>query len=311
MVLLKRKILRLEILAKSFHKSMEWTRLSALCKRKSQSSSTITQVWKAMSELLKRISDFQPIKTTKSFNSWTNTKIKSLQMIKKTVFWNKKSTIWWKKTLTSTDKWGLPRKISDFQQIKCQRSSLNSTITKIKSTQTIKNQKHTGPESKNSSGKIILWMTKSSKFKKTCDFQLLKWENSKTSSKSSVTKMNNSREDWPTTTMPQRKSTLKEKTRSESSARSAKDLTVSLRRKTMKFEPLEVRSRSIKKVSDFQQPNYLSSDHSSMTIKTEWELRLRSPKPTSSEFRSFCQKILVWVTKSGLLKKTWDSRLDK
>ena len=62
---------------------------------------------------------------------------------------------------------------------------------------------------------------------------------------------------------------MKEKTKSAFLHKSAKGSTASLRRRTMKSEPLEGKFKSTKKDSGFHLPSFLNLDWSLTTIKEE------------------------------------------
>jgi hypothetical protein len=146
--------------------------------------------------MLKKTLDFQPIKIPNSCKNSMNTKIRLPLMIKKIISWNKKWTLFWKRTQILMSKSETLNKISDLVQIKWVSSMLNLMSIRTESRQITKSLILIVKEFKNSYHKTVLWEKKFVMLKRTWDFQLAKWANSRMSSRWSVQKMNNSREEF-------------------------------------------------------------------------------------------------------------------
>jgi hypothetical protein len=99
MVSFNAKTLILVIYKESSVKSKAWTRVLVLCKKKSLNLSLKTLHWMVKSAMHNKTLDFLQIKTTKLFNNSTNIRTVLLVMINKTMYLNRKSTIYSKKTL--------------------------------------------------------------------------------------------------------------------------------------------------------------------------------------------------------------------
>jgi hypothetical protein len=112
-------------------------------------------------------------------------------------------------------------------------------------------------------------------------------ESSTTSSRSHAMSTKNSRESSKNSVvMPQRKF-LSTSPRLHCFRKKSKDSMVSLNERTTKSEPLEVKFKAPKKISDSQLPKPPSSLKSSANTKPNSKLTIQSQKLIAKEFKSF------------------------
>ena len=130
------------------------------------------------------------------------------------------------------------------------------------------------------------WMMKSNKFSKIFVFLQAKWASFKTSSKLSVMRTKNSGKEFPSTKTWLKNLTSTVRIRLRSWLKSAKGSTASLRKRTMKSEPLEGKFKSTKKDSGSQQPSFPSLAQNLVTSETSSDKLFNSRKHTNNGFKS-------------------------